>query len=175
MQEEDKTDFAKHLGAFFSLYKQELTKMVARQWWGALAPYPLEDVIRAMSMHATDAKVGMFPPTPAHVIKHITETLPDLRVAERVRLLRQQSDALAPIEERGYMNQTKYRLGQISKEEARAAARAIDADIAIVKHQYRQLLADFDREHHTHDPEKIEDSRVREGVRQLVESAKKGG
>lgn len=81
----DRKAFALAMSRLFALYHDELTDAVLDAWWGVLAAYPLAEVLEAMTAHAADPKAGMYRPLPAHLIGHLTETLPARR-RERARL-----------------------------------------------------------------------------------------
>lgn len=78
MNERNRKEFAEAMARLFAIYGDTVTPNLLSAWWGALASYSVEAVKLAMNRHASDPAAGMFRPTPAHIIKHLTGT-PDSR------------------------------------------------------------------------------------------------
>lgn len=107
----DRPAFATAMTRLFAIYGDELTESLLDAWWGVLAPYELRDVRQAMNAHATDPDKGRFRPTPADMIRHITETLPAKRRQLYVQRIRDARDRCAPLEEKLYRLKADIRNG----------------------------------------------------------------
>ena len=93
----DRAHFAAAMTRLFAIYGDELTDTLLDAWWGVLAGYDLRDVRWAMNAHATDPDKGRYRPTPADIIRHITESLPAHRAKlrnDRIRLAREKMEPL---------------------------------------------------------------------------------
>lgn len=76
MDESNRGAFGKAMTQLFAVYGATVTTPLLDAWWGVLVSYDLAEIQRAMTLHVSDIEAGMFRPTPAHVLKHLTETIP---------------------------------------------------------------------------------------------------
>ena len=98
MTADDRAQFALAMTRLFAIYGDELTDALLDAWFGVLAGYDLREVRVAMSAHVTDPDKGRFRPTPADIIRHITETLPQSRAKLRNAQIREARDRIDPLE-----------------------------------------------------------------------------
>lgn len=117
MKPTDRAAFAECMAPFASVYGLQLTTLVLDVWWGALAEYPLEDVRTALALHVKDPDIGMFKPTPAHIINHLARTIPDMRRQARNKLQREYLTRRNEIEAKQYMVANDRKLGLLESEE----------------------------------------------------------
>lgn len=100
MTPDDRPHFAAAMTRLFAIYGDELTDALLEAWWGVLKAYELREVRLAMNSHATDPDKGRWRPTPADMIRHITDTLPALRGKAYAARIRAARERIAPLEER---------------------------------------------------------------------------
>lgn len=103
---DDKRQFAKALGATFTLYGQTVSDGVIRLWWNVLDGYRLDAVLAAISYHVGDYQGhGHRLPTPADVRRHLEVTLP----------------AIAREQSREIVERSQKRIGELNDEAAQLA------------------------------------------------------
>lgn len=143
MQASDRKAFAECMAPFASIYRQELTPLVLDVWWGALYEYPFDDVKIALALHVKDPDAGMFPPTPAHIIKHLTTTIPESRRSARNRLQREYRTLRNDIEARQLMvaNDRRNRLLEPEEYQRRMYALAQEMSELNATPRFAPLLA----------------------------------
>lgn len=142
MIDADRPLFSRAMTRLFAIYNDELTDALLHAWWGALEGYTLEDVQAAMSAHATDPKAGMFRPTPAHIVNHLTTTL-----AERRRFLEAQraqalDTAIDPHDRAIRQLCNDVRLGLITPEDYAAKRADHVRAIAQIRTEHKRLSHD---------------------------------
>lgn len=113
----ERAAFAECMSPFFTIYGVSLTPLVLDVWWGALCTYSLADVRTAMALHVQDPDVGMYKPTPAHIINHLARTIPDMRRQARNKLQREYLTRRNEIEAKQYMVANDRKLGLLEPEE----------------------------------------------------------
>ncbi len=77
MQASEKADFVALLTEALGFYRQALSTFALSVWWAACKGYSLEQVRKAMTMHAMDAERGHFAPKPADIVKALQGTQTD--------------------------------------------------------------------------------------------------
>jgi hypothetical protein len=77
MIDSDKPRFQEQLTAVMSFYERDVSHLVLSVWWGACAPFDLEQVTKAFTSHATDPDRGQFPPKPADIVRILGGTSTD--------------------------------------------------------------------------------------------------
>lgn len=117
MYDSDRDEFAEKVKMLFSIYKQPISTLLLDAWWGALGGYPLHEITWAMNLHATDVKRGMYPPTVADIVLHLTETLPKLNRDEVASKRRELLDRLDPLHREGFMLVNDWKLDLKTAEE----------------------------------------------------------
>lgn len=117
MEDIDRGEFADKLSMLFSIYKQPVSTLLLDAWWGALGGYTIHEITWAMNLHATDVKRGMYPPTVADIVLHLTETLPKLSRDEVTSKRRELLDRLDPLQREGFMLVNDWKLGLKTAEE----------------------------------------------------------
>lgn len=135
MQPADRATFAIAMTRLFAIYGDELTDALLDAWWGVLGPYELRDVRWAMNAHATDPDKGRFRPTPADIIRHITETLPAVKAERRRQAMIAARDMCRPLEDELGLLRTKIELGLLEGEaldRARARINGICMEVAAI-------------------------------------------
>ncbi len=141
MHSRDSTAFKHSLAAMLALYQVDTTEQLFDIWWEALKAYEIDNVCLAMSLHVKDPEAGMYRPMPAHVIKHLTETIPKAEAARRARLARERAELLAPLEERVRKALNDVSLGLKSEDDfkkVRDAAR-FEARAILAQPKFREL------------------------------------
>ena len=124
MNPNDRHHFATAMTRLFAVYGDELTDALLDAWFGVLAGYDLREVRVAMSAHVTDPDKGRFRPTPADIIRHITETLPQSRAKLRNAQIREARDRIDPLERELFDLRHRLEFDQIPVEDRdRARAR----------------------------------------------------
>lgn len=123
MNQIDRPQFAGAMTRLFAIYGDELTDSLLDAWWGVLAGYDLREVRFAMNAHATDPDKGRFRPTPADIIRHITETLPAHRAKQRADRIRAARERIDPLERELYDLRHRLERDQIPEDD-RAGVRA---------------------------------------------------
>lgn len=116
MDSADRHDFSIAMTRLFAIYGEPLTENLLSAWWGVLAPYPLDDVKLGMNHHAQDPVAGRFRPTPADVIRHLTETIPTARRLVADALRRNYTERLGVLVEAQLRDAADCRLGLITPE-----------------------------------------------------------
>jgi hypothetical protein len=117
MHPSDREVFAAAMTRLFAIYNDDMTDNLLEAWWGALDAHPLDAVMQAMSLHATDADRGRFRPVVADIVRHLTVTLPEQHRAAHAALLAARATAVAPIEHEMYLADTLLKLQHIDEEE----------------------------------------------------------
>lgn len=117
MKPSDRAAFAECMAPFASVYGLQLTPLVLDVWWGALAEFHLDDVKTALALHVKDPEAGMYRPTPAHIINHLTHTIPESRREARNRLQREYLALRNTIEAKQYMVANDRKLGLLKDDE----------------------------------------------------------
>lgn len=140
MQPDDRHDFAEAMAVFLSIYGMEVTDLLLDAWWGALESYPLQRVIQAMNAHATDPEAGMYRPTIAHVIRHLTDTLPRREREARNRRLAELRARIRPLDDARYRAAHDLRLGLITQAEYQRRVEQATRDILAIRAEYADLL-----------------------------------
>lgn len=74
MDELNRQDFVQALDELTAFY--EAFPISRDIWWRALSKYSLEAVIAGFEAHITDPEHGLYPPKPAHIIRHIDRLYP---------------------------------------------------------------------------------------------------
>ena len=124
MHQRDRHDFAAAMTRLFAVYGEELTEAMLEAWWGVLGSHELREVRWAMNAHVTDPDKGRFRPTPADIIRHITETLPQSRAKLRNAQIREARDRIDPLERELFDLRHRLEFDQIPVEDRdRARAR----------------------------------------------------
>lgn len=141
---EDKVLFSRAMARLFALYGDELTPTLLQAWWGALEEYSVDEVMQAMNHHAKDPKAGMFRPTPAHLMTHLTETIPRERRQLAAQHQRQLAIALDPHDRAIRQAYSDAQLGLLTAEEAQTLVADEKAKIARITQLHQQAL--------THEP-----------------------
>lgn len=121
MEKTDRAAFAEALASFFAEYDIELRKCPERiaVWWGALQPYPIDDIRTAMALHLKDPDAGMYKPRPAHLTHHLERTIPEARRMAQLRLRNEYRDARRDIESRQLMLENDRRHNIVTEQEFR--------------------------------------------------------
>ena len=107
----ERETFATAMARLFDIYGDELTANVLDAWAGVLGQYPLREVRWAMNAHVTDPDKGRFRPTPADIIRHVTETLPAFQAARRRERVAAMRDRLRPMEDKLLLLRKEVELG----------------------------------------------------------------
>ena len=121
MTTDDRSQFALAMTRLFAIYGDELTDALLDAWFGVLAGYDLREVRVAMSAHVTDPNKGRFRPTPADIIRHITETLPGRRREAHFQRVRALRERIEPLDERFRQLKSALDLGIMPDEDKRKA------------------------------------------------------
>lgn len=137
---DDKPLFSRAMTRLFAIYGDELTPALLHAWWGALEEFPIEDVMAAMNLHAKDPKAGMFRPTPAHLMAHLTETLPRERRLQRSLRRQQLALAIAPHDEAIRRAYTDVKLEVLSLDEAQVIVQREKAEIVRITAMHTKAL-----------------------------------
>lgn len=147
MTPSDRQEFATIMYQLFSIYRQEVTKLVLDAWWAALQEYDLKTIARAATLHHKDPKQGRFPPMVADIVRHITETMPAMRRERRDGLARQMQDELNAIHDLLLRAEADNRLGLFSDDEFHKYRRALErqSDAVRAKAEYRGITAPQDK------------------------------
>jgi hypothetical protein len=117
MDKKDTHDFGVAMTRLFAIYGEALTDNLLSAWWGVLSSYALDEVKLAMNHHAKDPAAGRFRPTPADIIRHLTETIPAARRLAADALRRDYTERLGLLVDAQLRDATDCRLGLISPEE----------------------------------------------------------
>lgn len=133
MTPEDRATFATAMTRLFAIYGDELTDNLLDAWWGVLKPYELREVRYAMNAHATDPDKGRFRPTPADMIRHITETLPAKLAQERRARKAAARDRMQPLEAELLLLEREVALGLKQPGEVAARCNGLRAQIGAMK------------------------------------------
>lgn len=80
MRKEDFDDFRMLLQGVHDFYSKDLSRFAMDIWWKAMAPYDLQVVSRALSMHCTNPDAGQFCPKPADVVRMVGGTTKDAAI-----------------------------------------------------------------------------------------------
>ena len=70
MKELDKLEFFKSVSAMNASYSKSLDEVMLTSWWECMKEYSLEDIKRALILHAGTIDGG-FAPKPCHIIKQL--------------------------------------------------------------------------------------------------------
>lgn len=143
MNKNDTQDFGAAMTRLFAIYGESLTDNLLSAWWGVLASYPLDEVKQAMNHHAKDPVAGRFRPTPADIIRHLTETIPAARRLAADALRRDYTERLGLLVNAQLRDAADHRLGLITAEEntKRQKRHADDVRALRAEPQYARLLA----------------------------------
>ncbi len=74
MKPTDMPAFQRLITDALAFYRQDLTPFAIGVWWQACEPFDMEQVMRALTAHATDPDRGHFPPKPADLIRVLRGT-----------------------------------------------------------------------------------------------------
>jgi hypothetical protein len=77
MQPNDRAEFAQLVTDVHAFYRQDCSQFVLSVWWAACEPFDLEQVRKAMTIHAKDAEAGKFCPKPADIVRVLAGTATD--------------------------------------------------------------------------------------------------
>ena len=77
MKATDQQQFADILRDVMAFYKQDVTPFALSVWWQACQRFDLDQVRKALTQHAMDAERGVFPPTPADLVRKLEGTATD--------------------------------------------------------------------------------------------------
>lgn len=126
MHQRDRHDFAAAMTRLFAVYGEELTEATLDAWWGVLGGHELREVRWAMNAHVTDPDKGRFRPTPADIIRHVTQTLPAHLAQQRNQRIREARERMAPLEDELYHLRSKLEHGLIPEDDQQAARARIN-------------------------------------------------
>ena len=97
MISDDKKEFAKLMYGLAEIYERKMTKNQLVLYFASLSEYELNKVNSAINAHVKDPDCGTFMPKPADIIKQITGTAKDLKLAIESNALMQWSCVIAAI------------------------------------------------------------------------------
>lgn len=139
MNEGDRKNFSQAIGQLMAIYADSVTPTVLNAWWGALKPYSFKDVVNGMNRHATDSVAGMFRPTPAHVIAHIS-AIERERAATIASILRDAQPEIDRIENAMYTALHDARHGRLTEDAAQATVKDCKNRLSLLKSGLTQRI-----------------------------------
>lgn len=76
MDQSEKVGFGAFIKDVLAFYRQDVSEFTLSVWWEACRAFSMEQVRKALTMHAMDPERGRFPPMPADIVKvlHGTQT-----------------------------------------------------------------------------------------------------
>ena len=77
MKNTDKTAFYKLISEALGYWKQDASEFALNVWWSGCEKYSIEQVSKALSIHATDPEKGQFAPKIADVVRLLQGTKTD--------------------------------------------------------------------------------------------------
>lgn len=77
MQPTDRPELLKLVTDVLGYYRQSVSEFTLAVWWQAMQPFDLEQVRKALSIHATDAERGQFAPKVADIVRVLAGTTTD--------------------------------------------------------------------------------------------------
>jgi hypothetical protein len=122
MNQDDRAAFGEAMTRLFAIYAQPVTPSLLDGWWGTLRAYDLQEVRKAMSVHACDPDGGRFAPKPADIIRHLTITMPAKRREARARQAAELRDRLEPLHDRFLILKKTLELCELTPEKKLQAA-----------------------------------------------------
>lgn len=77
MKPSDRKDFAQLLKDVMAYYRQDVSSFVLDLWWGACQQFGMEEIRKAMTVHATDPERGVYAPKVADLVRVLAGTTTD--------------------------------------------------------------------------------------------------
>jgi len=92
MKAEDEDAFAAYITQVLGFYRQDASDFALSVWWEACKGFDLEQVIKALTAHATHPEKGQFPPKPADIVRELGGTFTDRALLAWSRVTRVASE-----------------------------------------------------------------------------------